>query len=624
MRGIGHTLSRLPAARVLIAGAAILAGASAPRAHAQTVSGLDETAMAIPRVLPRGPSGVSLPLPLEPSEAVRLKRIFALQARGDLSGALREINGMDVSSRLMEGMLGHVLADRHLGPYTRPDAPELQAWLDSWSDLPDASSIHTLMAGRLPNGATPPPAPRAASLPSPGTTGPGVPVPEETEPVGRALDRNRMLDRAVYDAARSGVPGAAQRLLARTAITDRGYAGQLRGEAGQILFTANRDQEAYDVASAGVYACSGQKPPCQDAALAGQIAGLAAWRMGRPDLARPMFEAAWRAEFTTSALRAGAAFWAARSHMHLLNEAAGNFWLRRAAQERNTFYGILARRTLGLALHMQQGPRETLAQADVDAVSDTPQGLRALALLQIGQTARAEAELRRLWPDAQSNPALGRAMMLVAERAGLSDLAAQLADLVQTADGLPRERTRFPVPRLQPSSGFLIDPAMIYALARTESDFNPGLVSSAGARGLMQIMPETARFIIGQNRGEGLGLQLHDPAVNLDLGQRYVSYLAGHEAVDGDLIRLLASYNSGPGGFARWGGNVRDQGDPLLFIEAVPINETRAYIPRVLAYTWIYAVRLGLPTPSLDALAAGLFPKFTGAAMKRHASATAG
>jgi hypothetical protein len=55
---------------------------------------------------------------------------------------------------------------------------------------------------------------------------------------------------------------------------------------------------------------------------------------------------------------------------------------------------------------------------------------------------------------------------------------------------------------------------------------------------------------------------------------------------------------------------VRDGGDPLLFIEAIPPDETRAFVPRVLAYTWIYAARLHLPTPGLDELAAGGWPRY--------------
>lgn len=200
--------------------------------------------------------------------------------------------------------------------------------------------------------------------------------------------------------------------------------------------------------------------------------------------------------------------------------------------------------------------------------------------------------------------------MLVAQKAGLSQLAAQLADLVQASDGRPRDATRFPIPRLQPQGGFKVDPAMVYGITRTESNFNSAAVSPAGAIGLMQIMPDTAGFLTGRRVGGELRGALRDPAVNLDLGQRYVAFLAQIDLVGGDLLRLLACYNSGPGNYGRWGAALRDMGDPLMFIEAIPIDETRGYVPRVLTYTWIYASRMHLPMPSLDELAGGGWPRY--------------
>ena len=161
-----------------------------------------------------------------------------------------------------------------------------------------------------------------------------------------------------------------------------------------------------------------------------------------------------------------------------------------------------------------------------------------------------------------------------------------------------------PVARLRPAGGFQIDPALIYALTRLESNFDPAAVSPAGARGLMQLMPGTANAILA-----GGGAQLHDPATNLALGQRLLIQLARYDTIGSDLIRLLTAYNVGNGTFARWLDVMRHEDDPLLFIEAIPGDETRSYVPRALAYTWLYAAQMGLPSPSLDELAAGLWPR---------------
>ena len=611
MRGLGYAFSHLPAARALLAGAAILASASVTRADAQTQAAMDDTAFAVPRVDPRGFAGAPFPTPLPPSEVARIKRIFALQGRGAIADAKRETDGLDITTPAGHDMLGQILADRYLGPSTRPSADDLLDWLKQWPSLPDARALHTLLLVRLPKGVTPPPVPEQVRLAQDTGTTATSPVPEDSEPVPFTLARNQSLDRSVHEAARGRGASAVERLLAGTAGLSPAYESQLRGEAAQILFTLNRDSEAYALGRGGTRHCDAKD--CQISSLAGQMAGLAAWRMGRPDLARPMFELAWRAELSTASLRSAAAFWAARAQLRTGHPAAYQPWMMRASTEPRTFYGLLARRTLGLGFGFAPGGRDTreiLSEADVEAVAATAEGMRAFALLQVGQAQRAEAELRQLWPVATSQPDLGRAIMLVAHRAGLLQLAAQLADLVQANDGRPRDATRFPVPRLHPDGGFRVDPAMVYGITRTESNFNTELVSSAGATGLMQIMPDTASFLTGRQTGGTSRGSLRDPGINLDLGQRYVAYLAQHDVVGGNLLRLLASYNSGPGNFGRWGQQVEDQGDPLLFIEAIPIDETRAFVPRVLTYTWIYAAQMNLPTTSLDELAAGAWPRY--------------
>ncbi len=343
----------------------------------------------------------------------------------------------------------------------------------------------------------------------------------------------------------------------------------------------------------------------QQAGLAGYVAGLAAWRMGQPRLARSYFEGAWRAPFASPAVQAAGAYWAARAHLRIHNAAGYAIWLQRAANGRRTFYGLIARRTLGIAPGFSW-ETETLGEADAEAIAAKPEGRRALAYLQIGEPGLAEAELRHLWPSIRDDAPLAHALMLVAGQAGLTDLAAQIAELVQTTDGRPRDNLRFPMPSLKPRGGFSIDPALVYGLTRVESNFNASAVSPAGARGLMQIMPATAGTVDPSVAGRAS--RLHEPALNLDVGQRYVSHLADLDLVDGDLLRLLASYNSGPGNYGRWGPEIRDGGDPLMFIEAIPVAETRNFVRHVLFYTWMYAARLRLPAPSLDAIAAGTFP----------------
>lgn len=561
--------------------------------------------MALPRYATHGGTGVALPHPLAPSDAILIRRIFTLQERGKLPDAIRETDRIPDNP-----LLGHILSQRYLGQFHRTSVAELTDWMGRFADYPDAVAIRTLLVRRLPRNTqwtVAPPAPDASALLNETLTDP---VPEDTDPTDRRIPRNPALDRSVGEAARDGNADAALRLIARTPGLSAVYAMQLRAEVAQILFTQNRDQNALDTAVAAMRRGSGN----DQVALAGYIAGLAAWRLDQPETAKSYFEHAANAPNSTAAQRAAAAFWAARAHLRTGDPAGYRPWMRRAAQEKRTFHGLLARSTLGLPYGFSHS-RDVLGEADVAAIAAIPGGLRAFALLQVGQPDRAEAELRGLWPSMAGNPALQRSLMLVAQAARLTDLTAQLASMVQVADGQPRDELRFPVPKLRPRGGFKVDPAIVYALTRLESNFDTTAVSPVGARGLMQIMPVTGKYMAGPEWAEGASVgssRLHDPGLNLALGQRYVAYLSEQEGINGDLIRVLASYNSGPGNFLRWGPMIHHGGDPLLFIEAIPNTETRRFVQHALVYTWIYAARLELPAPSLVELAAGTFPRFTG------------
>jgi soluble lytic murein transglycosylase len=138
-------------------------------------------------------------------------------------------------------------------------------------------------------------------------------------------------------------------------------------------------------------------------------------------------------------------------------------------------------------------------------------------------------------------------------------------------------------------------PALLtYAIMQTESRFDPGVTSFAGARGLLQLMPATAR---GLAKGAGVELDdegtLFDPTLNLDLGMRYLGRLTARYEGDGDGPAALAipSYNAGAGAVDRW---LRERGDWELdlFLESIPFDETRKYtqsvLGRWLAYRWLY------------------------------------
>nr|WP_314071422.1 lytic transglycosylase domain-containing protein [uncultured Roseococcus sp.] len=504
-----------------------------------------------------------------------------------MATAARETERLD-DRRLM----GHLLADRYLRG--EPSVAELQAWLADFSDLPDAPLIHETLVGRLPRGAAAPPPPSQPEVPS--DLG-----PEDRVPAAPRITRNTALERSINQRLNDGNLDAALALIQARRDLTPAYLGQLKADMSATLFRLGRDADALRVAQEALR----HAPQNPDAAYQ---AGLAAWGTEQFDVAQAAFERAARNSKAPATQRAAAAFWTARSAVRARRPNLYVPWMLQAAQEPRTFYGMIARRSLGLPPGLVW-ELDIANEAHAQQVAETAGGWRALALLQIGQKNRAEAELRLLNQRTRNNTPVVQGILSVAQQAGLNSLSTQIASQAQGDDGRVRDVARFPLPTLLPNGGFRIDPSLLYALALQESRFDPSAVSRAGARGILQIMPATASYLANDPslRGEGV-TRLHDPGFSLELGQRYIHYLVRHEAVQGDLVRVLAAYNAGPGNLTRWLPATRHRSDPLLFIESIPINETRGFVSRVLTFSWIYANRLGLPTPTLDQIAGGNFP----------------
>ncbi len=403
------------------------------------------------------------------------------------------------------------------------------------------------------------------------------------------------LDRLAPATAGSTIAAAGP--AGRAATTRKGVAGPAQMRA---LFVQNRDTQVLQEATALLPHAT----PANAEALF--VGGLASWRQDRSDTATAFFDAAYRGA-SSSSLRAASAFWAGHVQQRLGNRGAFAVWMRRAALEGDAFYAMIARRALGPSATCAAG--ETIGNADVEALLATPQGKRAFALIQVGERRMAEAELRALWVDTAQDGVLHRSLALTASALGFGQLAAEIEQ-----SGAGRPKVGLPA-RLQPASGFLVDPPLVYAVVRHESNFQPGAVSSQGALGLMQIMPSTAHAVAGNAAG-----RLEDPAVNLSIGQKYMLTLASDDVIDGDLIRLLAGYAQGQGALRKWVDNVRDNGDPLMFIEAIPAPGTQEFIHSSLVYSWQYAAAMHVPATSLNALAAGRYPRLVRAG-ERGASA---
>ena len=337
-------------------------------------------------------------------------------------------------------------------------------------------------------------------------------------------------------------------------------------------------------------------------AIADWKKGLGAWRQGDYRTALTRFAALAENQRVTDWTAAAGGFWAARAALASGAHQYVTDYLALAAAHPSTFYGLLASRLLGRTIEASWRAAPT-DPAEAGRLKGLPSIRRAIALTEARQHQLADRELRlTIGGDTE----LAEHALLAAERLGLAATAIRLSRLTADANPSLAQLAAFPLPHWQPEGGFALDRALLYAFMRQESEFYARAKSPRGARGLMQLMPRTASYV-GSDRSLNRHNRdkLFEPALNLALGQKYLQHLLVDPTVGGDLMLLAVAYNGGPGNLRKWRAKIDDGGDPLLFIETIPSRETRNFVERVLANFWIYRMRLGQATPSLDLVAGG-------------------
>ncbi len=529
--------------------------------------------------------------------------IFDIQAAGDWKTADTLI------ARLRDRVLmGHVMAQRFLHPTKyRSKYKELKAWMATYADHPDAARLYKLALRRKPgNWRAPKPPARVSAQGAAAEAATGIRVPGKRR--NRAARRRvRDLKRIIRSRLRRGFTLSVKKLIQTKEVKKLFSAAeydQAKARLGQGYFLAGRDQWALEWAGAAA-ARSGRYLP-----EAHWTSGLAAWRLKKFDTAAVHFEAVANNADASSWLVSAGAFWAARSHLVNRQPEKVNPLLKAAAAHPRTFSGILAGYMLGRDMNFRWAV-PPLSDGIVSELSVMPRGRRAMALLQVGENRRAERELRNLSKFADDR--LARGILALASRGNMPSLAVRL-DTRLFPNGGGYDGAAYPMPSWVPDGGFKVDKALIFAVVRQESRFNPKAKSWAGARGLMQLMPRTASFVARDRRFHHHGNQrrtLFTPGVNLRLGQKYIEILLADKKIKGDLFLMAAAWNGGPGNLNKWRRKTKYMNDSLFFIESIPSRETRIFIERVLTNLWIYRDRLGQPAPSLAAIAAGRWPVYT-------------
>ena len=489
--------------------------------------------------------------PVALSSADRLSYTTAFDAlrRGDLD--LARTSARQANDRVL---LGQVEFERLFHPDHVTTYEELAAWLEDYSDLPCAQRAYALALKRRPDGA-----------------------PEPKRP--------------------AGVSG---RTWSSVVEAGGGSTEDDPAKAARVAYNHDDLSTAY--------------------ALGTQIgdwwtAGLSAYRLGQFNESMQAFERVAVDPTEDPWVRAGAGVWASKAASQSGRQDRITEFLNLAARWPATFYGQVAMRQLGREPVIEgMGPRAyaSLQQAgyqplraasevnprDLNAfVQSDSRARRTVAYLEVGRRTDAQDELRA---------GLRTAVTETARRMWVS-LADAIGPMIGGSgpDVTHIDAARYATPVLEPEGGFTIEPALVYALARKETDFNASARSGAGAYGLMQVMPTTAAEMTGDRSFVSQPNQLLDPAVNMRLGQTYVNRMFARPEFQGDILRAVASYNAGPGPMLAALRKLGPTPDPLLLIETIDVPQARDYVEKVMAAYWIYQRMFGKPLNTLDAVASG-------------------
>jgi len=296
---------------------------------------------------------------------------------------------------------------------------------------------------------------------------------------------------------------------------------------------------------------------------------------------------------------ARAAYWAGEAALALERSGAAGDWVKgsahwyaEAAAHTTIFYGQLARRRLGWAIEIDAA--EALEPSHAQRREFEQRELvRVVHILgELGEAEIQERFLKRLSLLAET-PEDYRLVADLSAEVGRVDLAVRTAKAARGAEIILPEYL-FPSIDLPPSGP--PEPALVLAVVRQESSFYDEAVSRTGARGLMQLMPATARQVARRLKVPYSRKKLlNDPEYNLMLGRAYLADLAAK--YDGSYILALAAYNAGPARANRW---IRSFGDPREpgvdaadWIESLPFEETRNYVQRIVESLVVYRVVRG-------------------------------
>jgi soluble lytic murein transglycosylase len=292
---------------------------------------------------------------------------------------------------------------------------------------------------------------------------------------------------------------------------------------------------------------------------------------------------------TSPITRARALYWQGRAAEARGDRAGAESFYAAGAQHQTTFYGQLSAEKLGQRLVLGDDPPLTAGDRARFEASDIVQGARLLH--DEGQRDTFRSFVLAL--DDVLPTASDQALLIDLVRGyGEQDTSMKIArGAAQRGFVLPQRAYPFRTP---PQVIGAPEPALVLAITRQESGFDPLVRSGVGARGMMQLMPATAAIIARRNGMDYSPARLDEPDYNMRLGSTFLGQLVNQ--FSGSYVMAVAGYNAGPGRPTAWSGYCGDPRgggtDPIDFIECIPFSETRNYVMRVLEGMQVYRAKL--------------------------------
>ena len=505
-------------------------------------------------------------------------------------------------------LMGHILAQRYLHPTCyRSKYLELYYWLKKYNDHPQAKRIYRLAIKRMPKGYKSPNKPIKPN----GIIGDKIVNKKSASyKSSKKLSKNQRLEKqklinAVKSRVNKGWPTGAVKILQQRDVNillDQVELDKQKELIAKGYFLANKNDLAIKYASEALVNSSMQVP------YAAWTAGLASWRLEEYQKAADFFSLFSISLKDDTWHQTSGSFWAARSYAKLGEYDNINFWLKRASQNANSFYGMLALEILGVEEKIKWRAKKTLNTSN-SKLLNLPSGKRLQSLIQVGLNDELEKEIVHI--NSVLNKEIAEESINIAQHFNLAYTQLKIVNKLEQFGLIMDTNLYYPTPIWQPRGGFSVDKELIYAFMHQESMFNTSAKSNQGAMGLMQVLPSTAKFITSSKdvkRNNSNILKV--PEINLEVGQEYIEYLLDLEIVSNNLIYLAAAYNGGPGNLKKWKEETNFLDDPLFFMESIPSRETRWFIEKILTKYWIYQNKNNQEMTSLKMLANGKDPLY--------------